>query len=101
VNVDIHVETDNKTLQQGADSREFLHRLIENAFSWALQDCNYLSPKYMDRLLAATREGMTPEAAAFWNATAREQQKSSTEDSDKEPEVPIKTSIAAYPSVIF
>lgn len=53
--------------------REFLHQLIENAFSWALQDCNYLSPKYMDRLIAETRAGMKPEQAATWNATAQEQ----------------------------
>jgi hypothetical protein len=51
----------------------FLHRLIENAFSWALQDCNHLNPKYMDRLIAATILGMTPEQAADWNATAPEQ----------------------------
>lgn len=51
----------------------FLHRLIENAFSWALQDCNYLHPKYMDRLIAETIRGMKPEQAAEWNATAPEQ----------------------------
>jgi hypothetical protein len=50
----------------------FLHRLIENAFSWALQDCNYLNPKYMDRLIAETISGMKPEQAAEWNATAPE-----------------------------
>ncbi len=50
----------------------FLHRLIENAFSWALQDCNYLNPKYMDRLIAETIGGMKPEQAAQWNATAPE-----------------------------
>lgn len=50
----------------------FLHRLIENAFSWALQDCNHLNPKYMDRLIAETIGGMKPEQAAEWNATARE-----------------------------
>lgn len=51
----------------------FLHRLIENTFSWAMQDCNYLSPKYMDRLIAETILGMKPEQAAVWNATAPEQ----------------------------
>jgi len=51
----------------------FLHRLIENAFSWALQDCNYLNPKYMDRLIAETIRGMNPEQAAEWNATAPQQ----------------------------
>lgn len=50
----------------------FLHRLIENAFSWALQDCNYLNPKYMDRLIADTLSGMKPAQAAEWNATAPE-----------------------------
>jgi hypothetical protein len=45
----------------------FLHRLIENAFSWALKDCNYLNPKYMDRLIAETITGMKPEQAAKWN----------------------------------
>lgn len=53
--------------------RDFLHRLIENAFSWALQDCNYLNPKYMDRLIDCTHNGMKPEQAAVWNATAPEQ----------------------------
>lgn len=53
--------------------KEFLHRLIENAFSWALEDCNYLNPKYMDRLIAATEGGMKPEEAAVWNATEKEQ----------------------------
>lgn len=51
---------------------EFRHRLIENAFSWALQDCNYLNPTYMNRLIAETIAGMKPEQAAEWNATARE-----------------------------
>ncbi|NTF17987.1 hypothetical protein G6L37_06190 [Agrobacterium rubi] len=50
-----------------------MHRLIENAFSWALQDCNYLNPKYMDRLIQETSAGMKPEQAADWNATAPEQ----------------------------
>jgi len=52
------------------DDRDFLHRLIENAFSWALRDCNYLNPKYMDRLIDRTHNGMKPEHAATWNAAA-------------------------------
>jgi hypothetical protein len=51
------------------EQMRFRHRLIENAFSWALQDCNYLNPKYMNRLIAETLAGMKPEQAAEWNAT--------------------------------
>lgn len=53
-----------------SSQREFQHRLIENAFSWALQDCNYLNPKYMDRLIEESKLGMKPEQAAGWNATS-------------------------------
>ncbi|MNU30403.1 hypothetical protein D3C71_188880 [compost metagenome] len=53
-----------------SSQRKFQHRLIENAFSWALQDCNYLNPKYMDRLIGETMLGMKPEQAAGWNATS-------------------------------
>ncbi|WP_026618314.1 hypothetical protein M728_000350 [Ensifer sp. WSM1721] len=52
--------------------RDFTHRIIENAFSWALKDCNYLNPKYMERLIAETYQGMKPEQAAIWNATVPE-----------------------------
>lgn len=47
---------------------DFLCRLIENAFSWGKQDCNYLNPEHMDRFIEATRNGMPPEAAAAWIA---------------------------------
>ena len=30
---------------------DFLHRLVENAFSWGKQDCNYLNPKHMDKFI--------------------------------------------------
>lgn len=53
-----------------SSQREFQHRLIENAFSWALQDCNYLNPKYMDRLIEETMLGMKPEQAAGWSAAS-------------------------------
>lgn len=44
----------------------FLHRLVENAFSWAMQDTNYFDPKYSERLVAATLAGMDPKDAAGW-----------------------------------
>lgn len=47
---------------------DFLYRLIENVFSWAMQDCNYLDPKSMGRLIAETKTGMTPETAAVWRS---------------------------------
>ena len=52
--------------------RDFVYRLVENAFSWAVEDCNYLNPKYVDRLVAATQAGMKPEQAAVWRADAPE-----------------------------
>jgi hypothetical protein len=47
---------------------EFLHRLVENAFSWGKQDCNYLNPKHIEAFIAATRNGMLPESAGSWTA---------------------------------
>lgn len=47
---------------------DFLRRLVENVFSWALNDCNYLDPKDADAIVAETRAGMTPEQAAIWRA---------------------------------
>lgn len=64
----LHVEDATPTPSQDG----FLHRLIENAFSWALRDPNHLNPKYMDRLIAETVRGMSPEMAAAWNATTTE-----------------------------
>lgn len=57
---------------EDAAGDNFRHRLIENAFSWALESCNYLDPKAMDRLIAMTEGGMIPEAAAVWRSDAPE-----------------------------
>lgn len=46
----------------------FLNRLVENAFSWALQDTNFLDPKSTDRLVAATLAGMDAKDAAEWRS---------------------------------
>lgn len=47
---------------------DFTHRLIENTFSWAMEDCHYLDPKSMERLIEATKAGMKPEDAATWRS---------------------------------
>ncbi|MBP2459621.1 MULTISPECIES: hypothetical protein [unclassified Rhizobium] len=47
---------------------DFIHKLIENAFSWAMEGCHYLDPKSMDRLIEATQQGMKPEQAATWRS---------------------------------
>jgi hypothetical protein len=46
----------------------FLQKLVENAFSWGKQDCNYLNPKHIDAFIGATKNGMLPEQAATWVA---------------------------------
>ena len=57
-------------LSHGAEAVEpaFLHKLVENAFSWGKQDCNYLNPKHIDAFVEATKKGMAPEQAARWVA---------------------------------
>ena len=47
---------------------EFQRRLVENVFSWALEDCNYLAVKDADTIIEQTRAGMTPEQAAVWRS---------------------------------
>jgi hypothetical protein len=56
------------------DGISFLHKLVENAFSWGKQDCNYLNPKHIDAFIEATRNGMSPEGAAAWVATGKSPQ---------------------------
>lgn len=58
----------NAAPQTQVAGTDFLHKLVENAFSWGKQDCNYLNPKHIDAFIAATRNGMPPEAAAAWVA---------------------------------
>lgn len=50
------------------DEQDFLRRLVENVYSWAMESPNYLMAKDADALVAATRKGMTPEQAAMWRA---------------------------------
>ncbi len=47
---------------------DFTHRLIENTFSWAMEDCHYLDPKSMEWLIEATKSGLKPEDAATWRS---------------------------------
>lgn len=62
-----HIES-VETIERILLSSEPLQKLVENAFSWGKQDCNYLNPKHIDAFIAATQNGMTPEAAAVWIA---------------------------------
>jgi len=64
----MHEGTEVSPLYRHPSPPDFLHHLVENAFSWGKQDCNYLNPKHVDAFIAATRDGMPPEAAAAWVA---------------------------------
>lgn len=72
---------------------EFLERLIENTFSWAMQDCNYLNPKTCAKLVEATRNGLKPEEAKDWSPTTPEEREKlreemlSRQNADMKPQI--------------
>jgi len=61
-----------KQLSLDAIDDVFLARLVENAFSWALEQTNYLDPKHALRLVDATRNGMKAEEASVWRSDTPE-----------------------------